>query len=135
MNRMPARSLIALWLLSTAAVGQAPIVEKVDPPNWWTRSTVNPVRVLIRGRHLAGARVECARLRCAGLKVNVAGTYAFVDVTIPVPGAPGKYPFTLRTPAGSASVPFEGSEASKVQAIFSRATLLRSIRFVPRTRS
>ena len=107
MNRMPARSLLALWLLSTAAVGQAPIVEKVDPPNWWTRSTVNPVRVLIRGRHLAGARVECARLRCAGLKVNAAGTYAFVDVTIPVPGAPGKYPFTLRTPAGSASVPFE----------------------------
>jgi hypothetical protein len=30
---------------------------QVDPPNWWTGSTVNPVRVLIRGQNLTGARV------------------------------------------------------------------------------
>jgi glycosidase len=92
----------------TAAVltAQAPVVEKVDPPNWWTRSTINPVRVLVRGRNLSGARVRCARVTCSGLKVNAAGTYAFVDVAIPGGAAPGRYPFTLATTAGSVEVPF-----------------------------
>lgn len=94
-----------LW--AGVAAGQAPAVEKVDPPNWWAGSTVNPVRVLIRGRNLAGASVQCARVQCAGLRINAAGTYAFVDVTIPGAAAPGRYPFTLRTASGSASVPFE----------------------------
>ncbi|MEO8453329.1 MAG: alpha-amylase family glycosyl hydrolase [Gemmatimonadota bacterium] len=92
--------------LAAGSQGQAPVVEKVDPPNWWTGSTINPVRVLIRGRNLLGARVHCARVRCGGLKVNAAGTYAFVDVTIPGAVKAGAYPFTLRTAAGSAEVPF-----------------------------
>jgi glycosidase/predicted alpha/beta superfamily hydrolase len=101
------RVLAASCLVAGAAAGQAPVIEKVDPPNWWTGSTINPVRVLIRGRNLTGARVECARVRCAGLLVNAPGTYAFVDVTISGAVRPGHYPFTLRTPSGSAEVPFE----------------------------
>jgi len=93
--------------LSSGAAAQAPVVEKVEPPNWWTGSTLNPVRVLIRGKHLTGARALCARVRCGAVTVNAAGTYAFVDVTIPGAMAPGRYPFTLRTASGSAEVPFE----------------------------
>jgi glycosidase len=88
------------------ASAQAPVVDKVDPPSWWTRSTIKPVRVLIRGKNLGGARVRCVRVQCAGLKVNAAGTYVFVDLTIPGGAAPGPYPFTLVTPAGQAEVPF-----------------------------
>ena len=85
---------------------QAPTVEKVEPPNWWAGHSINPVRVLIRGKNLTGARVECARVRCAPPKVNAAGTYAFVDVTIPAATPPGSYPIALRTSAGTVRAPF-----------------------------
>lgn len=90
----------------TAGSAQAPVVDKVEPPNWWANHSINPVRVLIRGQHLAGARVECPRLACGALKVNAQGTYAFVDVRIASSTRPGAYPLTLRTAAGSAQAPF-----------------------------
>ncbi|MBA2503309.1 MAG: cyclomaltodextrinase N-terminal domain-containing protein [Pyrinomonadaceae bacterium] len=40
------------------AQGLAPEVTKVEPPNWWANHSVNPVRVLVRGKNLTGARVE-----------------------------------------------------------------------------
>jgi glycosidase/predicted alpha/beta superfamily hydrolase len=101
------RALTVSCVLAGVAAAQAPAVEKVDPPNWWTGSTINPVRVLIRGRNLVGAKAQCAQMKCSGLKVNAAGTYAFVDVTVPSTARPGRFPFSLRTSAGSAEVPFE----------------------------
>ena len=106
MRRLIAGVLASLCLGAGAATAQAPVVEKVDPPNWWTGSTINPVRVLVRGRNLAGARARCARVRCGAVRVNDAGTYLFVDVTIPGGAAPGSYPFSIVTPAGTAEVPF-----------------------------
>jgi glycosidase len=40
------------------------------------------------------------------VRVNAAGTYAFVDVTVPGGTAAGRYPLTLRTAGGAATVPF-----------------------------
>ena len=93
-------------VLSTAVLAQAPTVEKVDPPDWWTSSTLNPVRLLIRGKNLTGAQAECPRLQCGNLKVNANGTYVFVDVTIPGSATAGAHPFTLVTPGGRVEVPF-----------------------------
>jgi hypothetical protein len=106
--RHAALLLAALAAPAAAARGQAPapVVDKVDPPTWWAGHSINPVRLLVRGRHLAGARFECARVRCAAVRVNAAGTYAFVDVEVPRGTSPGRYPLTLRTPGGAASVPF-----------------------------
>lgn len=93
--------------LAAQAGGPAPVVEKVDPPSWWTPSTVNPVRVMIRGKHLAGATLGCGRLTCADVKVNSAGTYVFADVHVPAGAVAGKYPLTVRTNAGATSATFE----------------------------
>lgn len=101
-----ATMLLACAVGAARAAAQAPVVEKVDPPNWWARHSVNPVRLLIRGRNLAGARVECPRLRCGATKVNASGTYAFVDVTIPPTARAGAHPLVLRARAGTAPVPF-----------------------------
>src|SRR6185295_4066883 len=51
---------LALLLVSAQIVRpqNAPEVYKVDPPSWWTRSSVNPVRLLVHGKNLKGARVE-----------------------------------------------------------------------------
>lgn len=97
---------IATLLFVSAASAQGPIVEKVDPPNWFAPSTVNPVRILIRGKNLAGARARCARATCTGLKINAAGTYAFLDVAVPAGSRAGNIPITLTTPAGSVEAPF-----------------------------
>ena len=106
MRRRVAVALIALAVAGEDALAQAPTVEKVEPPNWWSGHSINPVRVLVRGRNLAGARMQCARVTCGTPKVNAAGTYAFVDVTIPAGAGAGAYPLALRTAGGSVSVPF-----------------------------
>jgi glycosidase len=106
MHRIAIRPLAAVALAATAAAAQAPTVDKVEPPNWWAGHTINPVRLLVHGRGLAGARIECPRLACSAARTNAAGTYAFVDVTIPRGAAPGAYPLTLRTAGGTAPVPF-----------------------------
>jgi glycosidase len=104
------RAILAGLTVCSLAVGeataQAPVVEKVEPPNWWANQSINPVRLLIRGRNLGGARLECARVTCTRVRVNTAGTYAFVDVTIPRGLAAGTYPLTLRTASGPVPVPF-----------------------------
>ena len=104
-------ALAACCLAPLSVRAQAPVIEKVEPPNWWANHSVNPVRLLIRGRNLAGARLECARLACGNLRVNAAGTYLFADVTVPRGTAAGSYPLTLRTAAGTAPVAFSVSDA------------------------
>ena len=109
------RRLVAVAAAIAAATprlsAQVPTVEKVEPPNWWAGHSINPVRVLVRGRNLGGARAACGRLTCGAPKVSAAGTYAFVDVTIPAGTIAGSYPITLRTPSGSVAAPFTVSPA------------------------
>jgi len=98
----------ALILIGAAAFAAAPPeVTKVEPPNWWIGHSINPVRLLIRGLNLEGARVTAGDGLAVGLtRVNEAGTYAFVDVTI-APGArPGPHPLRIATAAGEAAAPF-----------------------------
>jgi len=99
-------SAVLQLALTSALSAQIPIIEKVEPPNWWGNHSINPVRLLIRGQHLDGASLTCPRVSCSGVRVNANGTYAFVDVTIPKASVPGSYPLTLKTPKGSAIVPF-----------------------------
>src|ERR1044072_6054660 len=96
---------VHLWLTLTVAA-QAPEVLKVDPPSWWAMSSVNPVRLMIRGRNLQGARVQVSPgLRVVGPpKINERGTYLFVDVQL---ASAGQRTITITTPKGSARTPFE----------------------------
>jgi len=98
---------VHLWLTLTVAA-QAPEILRVDPPSWWSRSTVNPVRLLIHGRNLQNARVDVQGLRIVNTpKINERGTYLFVDVFI-APGArPGERSISVTTPRGSARAAFE----------------------------
>jgi glycosidase len=107
---MMQRLLVTVLVLCGFSVGDAraqrPVIEKVEPPNWWAQHSIDPVRLLVRGRNLTGATFECAKLACSNVHVNDAGTYAFVDVAIGDDLAPGPYPLTLRTRRGTARVQF-----------------------------
>src|SRR6266542_4065871 len=87
-----------------------PTVTKVDPPSWWSRSSVNPVRLMIRGQNLQGAQVRVLGqgLRVVGApKANESGTYLFVDVAI-APNAPaGERNLRITTAMGTTEASFE----------------------------
>jgi glycosidase len=102
-------SVTPLALPASAAPAKAPMVTKVEPPSWWPGHSINPVRLLVRGRNLGGATVDAvgSGLAAGAVRVNAKGTYAFVDVTIAGDAAPGPRTIALKTAAGSATVPFE----------------------------
>src|ERR687889_695951 len=97
-NTSPARFFLAAIFscvaASVCAAQRLPSVTKVEPPNWWANHSINPVRVMLRGQNLSGARVEAVGqgVRAGLVRVNDAGTYAFVDVFIERDAQPGLGP-------------------------------------------
>ena len=87
---------------------QSPSVTKVDPPSWWANHTINPIRLLVHGANLRGARVRSAdpTLRISNVSVNERGTYLFADVNINRSARPGKYSLIAETATGRADIPF-----------------------------
>jgi glycosidase len=98
-----------LFVSSAVCAAQAPSVEKVEPPNWWAGHSINPVRVLIRGKNLGGARVEAVGQGIsAGLvRVNERGTYLFADIFIEPTAKPGARRLRILSGGGEAFAPFE----------------------------
>ena len=107
-----ARLLLALAFVcggaAVCAAQRPPSVTKVEPPNWWANHSVNPVRVMLRGQNLGGARVEAVGrgMRTGLVRVNEAGTYAFVDVFLDGDARPGGRLLRVSTAAGAADANF-----------------------------
>ena len=107
--------LIVLATAISCHAQVAPKVFKVEPPSWWAGSSLNPVRLLIRGNNFKDAQVQTTGpgWRVVGKpKVNELGTYLFVDVAIAPRARPGprKLLITRREEASSISseyAPFE----------------------------
>jgi neopullulanase len=101
--------VITIAAMSAAFAQSVPQVVKVEPPGWWANHSVNPVRVLIRGKNFAGARVEAlgTGISARGTHVNTSGTYIFVDVFIDRRAQPGPSSLKITTAAGTVEAPFE----------------------------
>ena len=104
-----AAAAVVVAVAATAAWAAPPTVAKVEPPSWWPGHSINPVRLLVRGTNLTGAAVGVVGpgLAAGPVKVNDAGTYALVDVTIDPHATPGPRTITLKTATGAAAVPLE----------------------------
>ena len=109
LSRFALLVVLLLAAASATAAQSAPAVTKVEPPNWWPGHSINPVRVLIRGRNFQGAQVEAsgAGLRAGNIRVNEAGTYLFADVTIEPQARPGRRGLRITTANGHVEAPFE----------------------------
>ena len=83
----------------------APQIGKVEPPSWWPRHSIATVRVLVRGRDLAGARIASA----PGLSVvgepraSASGTSILFDLAVDPAATPGPRRLRLTTPGGAAT--------------------------------
>jgi hypothetical protein len=95
-------------VLCVTALAAPPVVTKVEPPDWWIGHSWNPVRLLIEGRNLEGARFfTTTGLAVGDAKFSTNGNWVFVDLTIAADAKPGRRALTLSTPTGSTVVPFE----------------------------
>lgn len=101
-----------IFILLFASFGwtqNAPQVEKVEPPNWWTNHSLNPLRMSIRGANLQNAAVKSPdkSLAISNIRINSRGDYLFFDLAIASSAKIGKYNFELQTPRGKTAIPFE----------------------------
>lgn len=99
---------IGFWLFVETCHSQTPLVHKVEPPSWWANHSINPVRLLIRGERLFGARVRATKVgvRISDVRVNPNGNYVFVNVTIAPNAKAGDYPLQIETQYGKTKIPF-----------------------------
>ena len=86
------------------ARAQAPVVEKVEPPNWWS-GLPNPM-LMITGEHLFGARVSTNTpgVRVTRVSDGLDGRYEFIWLEITGAAAPGTISLDLATEAGHREV-------------------------------
>src|SRR2546425_8837565 len=101
--------LVVIVAAKVCATQNAPQVLKVEPPSWWANHSINPVRVLIRGKNFEGARVEATGegIAAKAAHVNASGTYVFVDIIISPQAQPGERSLKISTSRGTVNARFE----------------------------
>src|SRR6266511_2374538 len=101
----PFAALFVVAFLLWAAPPGGPGILKVEPPSWWPGHSLDPMRVMVRGKGLRGARIESVGvgLVASGVKVNEAGTYLFADLRIDPKADPGPRTIRIRTANGDPS--------------------------------
>ncbi len=96
----------SLLLFACAAMSfAAPVVSKVDPPNWWVRHTRNPLQVMLTGTDLSGSTLTTT---AAGFGIEVRyvsanGHYLFAYLTIAPEVKAGTYHFQVKNARGTTS--------------------------------
>ncbi|HEX3878236.1 MAG TPA: alpha-amylase family glycosyl hydrolase [Bryobacteraceae bacterium] len=103
---------IAILIAMTLRLGHAaaPVVTKVEPPDWPVEPQGITLRILIDGHDLTGAKVHAA-FATGPVKISASGTHLFFDLTLPKSVPPGKYPISITTAEGTAQAPFSVAAA------------------------
>ncbi|HEX5706651.1 MAG TPA: alpha-amylase family glycosyl hydrolase [Pyrinomonadaceae bacterium] len=121
LRRLLVAALIFVSAASAASAQGRPEVTKVEPPSWWAGHSINPVRLLLRGQNLQGARVEAVShtpgsalgvgggvgIRTGLVRTNERGTYLFLDVFVEPDARPGRRSIRLRNAQGAADFNFD----------------------------
>lgn len=92
------RIAILLLLLATfPSQAQKIMLDRIDPPNWWTGMETNTVQLLIYGSGLKDATVTnvVGEPQVTGVYDPGNDQYLFVDLYIPQGTAPGNYKLTV----------------------------------------
>ena len=99
--------LLALpaWPQSAAGAGQAPVVRKIEPPDWWVNYTPE-LTLLLTGENLGGVRVETSTkdVSVLGDEASANGHYLFVHLQLGSSLPAGSVPLHLINSASSTTV-------------------------------
>ena len=96
--------IVLLLALSGLGAGQAPVVRKIEPPNWWV-DFMPDLSLLLTGENLSGAHAATASkgVRILGSDASANGHYLFVRLQVLSP-TPSTILLEVNTPSGSTSV-------------------------------
>jgi neopullulanase len=100
--------VLILAVLNVGAWAQsAPLVKKLEPPNWWTNFAPD-LTLLVTGENLGGARVECAAkgVTVLGAEASANGHYLFIRVKLGFALRAGKVKLQLHSAAGATGIQF-----------------------------
>ena len=91
---------------SSAQLG-APVVRKLEPPNWWTKFTPD-LTLLVTGENLSGSRVESATkgLTVVSSEPSENGHYLFVRLKFAATVRAGNAALRVHSAAGSTTIQF-----------------------------
>lgn len=101
---------LLLLLLGIAARAQVPVVEKIEPPNWWAGMSTSAVRVMLRGQNFRNCAVLTkpgSGLKAGNFLTSENGHYLFFDLTIAPNARAGKFILVVTNGKGSANFDFE----------------------------
>ena len=114
-------TLLIAFFITPVFAQSGPAVTKVDPPSWWSNHSINPVRLLIRGTNLSGARIKSVSpgLRVARVSTPSA-SYAFADIHISPGVKPGNYSLSVETNSGRTEAPFVIEKVLNAETRFQR---------------
>src|ERR1700722_6921772 len=99
------RILISAIACLHTAIAAAPVVTKVEPPDWVAQRTATTLRILLTGANLSAATVE-SDLPTSAVTVSASGTHLFLDLKLPAAAKPGPHPLHIRTHEGACDAPF-----------------------------
>ena len=71
---------------------QRPLVDKIEPPNWWVGMKWNRLQLMIYGQDLTDVSVSFQTDKLSAHVVNTNSSYAFVEVEISLGLSAGNYP-------------------------------------------
>src|SRR5215831_7727332 len=111
MSRKPT-ALLCFFLLASFGLVSAqtavPVIMKVDPPSWWVNHSINPVRLLIRGKNLSGVSLtsKTPGISVSQAQANAHGSYLFANLTLSPGLKPGTYEIAVHSSGGHTSFTF-----------------------------
>ena len=118
-SRQSAKAILLAAILLTFLSGlwaqPQPLVQKVEPPNWWVGMAHDPM-LLLTGENLQKAKITShyAGLSISRSQSSADGHYLFVWLRIAPEAAAGKVELDLRTAAGLAKVALPLAKREKV---------------------
>ena len=97
-----------MLVFSTSLSAQPLVVEKVEPPNWWTGMKWNHVQLMLSGQNLGGitADVDEPGIRITAVHTVPNHSYAFVDLHIPAELPGGMYTINITNGENTVSIPY-----------------------------
>ena len=106
---------ILIFSFSSILFSQAPIINKIEPPNWWSGMKHNKIQLMIYGENLSGikAEFESEKLKVGKVYQVENSTYAFIDVEISENAEPGDYELILSNTKGETKVEYKLCERNK----------------------
>ncbi len=98
-------ALLTFLTVTAAAQSAAPIIAKIDPPNWW--ANMPKAMLLVKGDHLEGAQFHADKSSIKFEKLSISPNGHWAELWLAgAPARPEDITITAETPGGRTSAPF-----------------------------